>query len=55
MTNTEFTTRQDARREQLLRELLSDLTNLVETGDLTDQEANDWYNHKADQWANGQS
>jgi hypothetical protein len=44
-------TRQDARREQLLRELASDLADLVCSGDLTDIEANEWYNHKADQWA----
>jgi hypothetical protein len=45
-----FTTRKDARREQMLRELASDLANLVESGDMTDQEANEWYNAKADQW-----
>lgn len=41
----------DARREQLLRELASDLADLVESGDLTADQANDWYNSKADQWA----
>lgn len=46
-----YTTRQDARREQMLRELASDLADLVESGDMTDQEANEWYNSKADQWA----
>lgn len=46
-----FTQRQDARREQMLRELASDLADLVESGDLTDQQANEWYNSKADQWA----
>ena len=46
---------QDERREQMLRELMSNLANLVESGDLTDQEANDWYNRKADQWAQGLS
>ena len=50
MTN-EFTSRQDARREQLLRELSSDLANLVESGDMTDMEANEWLANKADQWA----
>ena len=46
-------TRTLARREQLLRELQSDLADLVRDGDLTDQQANEWYNDKADQWANG--
>jgi hypothetical protein len=46
-----FTTRQDARREQLLRELASDLADLVESGDMTDMEANEWLARKADQWS----
>ena len=41
----------DARREQMLKELASDLADLVESGDLTDIQANEWYNTKADQWA----
>lgn len=40
-------------RERMLRELMSDLANLVESGDMTDQQANEWYSAKADQWANG--
>jgi hypothetical protein len=47
--------RWEARREQLLRELMSDLCKLVQSGDLTDMEANEWYNAKADQWAQGPS
>jgi hypothetical protein len=50
MTTTEFQTANDQRRERNLRELASDLANLVESGDLTDQQANEWYNSKADQW-----
>lgn len=46
MTNT-F----NARREQMLRELASDLANLVESGDLTDVQANEWLADKADQWS----
>lgn len=46
---------QDARREQMLRELMSDLCSMAEAGDLTDMQANDWYNMKADQWAQGLS
>lgn len=41
------------RRERMLAELMSHLRNMVEAGDLTDTEANEWYNMKADQWANG--
>ncbi|MCX7322194.1 MAG: hypothetical protein NT113_22880 [Hyphomicrobiales bacterium] len=44
-------TRQDARREQMLRELASDLADLVESGDITDIEANEWLARKADQWS----
>ena len=40
-------------RERMLRELMSDLANMVEAGEITDIEANEWYNMKADQCANG--
>ena len=50
MTTTEFQVARDQRRERMLRELASDLANLVESGDMTDQQANEWYNDKADQW-----
>lgn len=46
-----YETRQDARREQMLKELASDLADLVESGDMTDMEANEWLACKADQWA----
>lgn len=46
-----FQTRTDARREQNLRELSSNLSDMVEAGDLTEMDANEWYNMKADQWA----
>ena len=44
---------QDETRERMLRELMSDLANMVEAGEITDTQANEWYNMKADQWANG--
>lgn len=44
------TTQSDARREQLLRELASDLRDLVQAGEMTDEQANEWFNMKADQW-----
>lgn len=50
---TELQRIQDGTRERNLRELASDLADLVASGDLTDEQANDWYNHKADQWRDG--
>lgn len=41
------------KRESMLRELMMDLTRLIESGDLTDEQANKWYNMKADQWKDG--
>ena len=41
----------DARREQMLKELASNLTDMVEAGDLTTEQANEWLAAKADQWA----
>ena len=43
----------DARTERMMRELQSDLADLVRSGDLTETEANEWANAKADQWARG--
>jgi hypothetical protein len=45
------TNRTDARREQMLKELASDLADLVASGDMTDQQANEWLAAKADQWS----
>lgn len=45
----------DTTRERMLRELMSDLSAAVERGEITDQQANDWYNMKADQWNQGLS
>lgn len=52
-TETSTDLRHDCRREQLLRELASSLCDLVEQGEMTDMEAMDWYNSKADQWSEG--
>jgi hypothetical protein len=41
---------QDGTRERMLRELASDLSDLVASGDMTDVEVNEWFNSKADQW-----
>lgn len=45
----------DARIAQMMKELQSDLADLVEAGELTDEQANEWANDKADQWAGGLS
>lgn len=42
--------RNDARTEQRLRELASDLADQVERGELTAAEANAWYARVADRW-----
>ena len=44
------TTQYEARREQMLKELASDLADLVASGDMTEAQANEWYSDKADQW-----
>lgn len=46
---------EDTKIPAMLRELQADLAALVESGDLTDEEANQWTNDKADQWASGLS
>ena len=52
-TTTQWTMAAIEKREQMLRELMSDLCGLVQAGEITDIEANEWYSMKADQWANG--
>jgi hypothetical protein len=47
----DMTNRADARREQMLKELASDLADLVEAGALTPEEANEWLARKGDQWS----
>ena len=46
---------EETRIARMIRELQSDMADLVESGDLTAEEANEWVNHKADQWARGMS
>ena len=41
----------NSRREQMLKELASDLADLVASGDMTETEANEWLSAKADQWS----
>ena len=46
---------EDATIARMMRELQSDLAALVESGDMTAEQANEWANMKADQWAGGLS
>jgi len=43
----------DATIARMIRELQSDLADMVEAGDITAEQANEWANDKADQWMNG--
>lgn len=40
---------------RMLRELQSNLADAVEDGSMTPTQANEWFNMKADQWAQGLS
>lgn len=42
-----------ASKERLLRELQSSLADLVEAGEMTAEQANEWTNMKVDQWFGG--
>ncbi len=56
MTNANTVqTNEDARISRMLRELASDLRDAVEAGDMNDEQANEWYDMKAEQWARGLS
>jgi hypothetical protein len=41
------------RVERMLRDLASDLADLVASGDITEQEANEWLAAKQEQWLGG--
>jgi hypothetical protein len=41
------------RVERMLRDLASDLADLVSSGDITEQEANEWLASKQEQWLGG--
>lgn len=54
MTTTHTHRDLDAQRKaRMMRELHSDLADMVESGDLTAEEANEWANAKAEQWNGG--
>jgi len=43
--------RLDARRQQMLIDLQREMADLVESGDMTPNQANEWVNLAADRWA----
>ena len=43
--------RLDTRRQQMLIDLQREMADLVESGDMTANEANEWVNLAADRWA----
>jgi hypothetical protein len=51
MTTNEMQTMNEQRITRMMRELQSDLADLVASGDMTAEQANEWANAKADQWA----
>jgi polyhydroxyalkanoate synthesis regulator phasin len=56
MTNTiNMARNEELKIERMLRELQSDMADLVASGEMTPEQANQWVNDKADQWANGLS
>lgn len=54
-TTTSRQVAEETKIARMLRELQSDMSDLVASGDLTPEQANEWVNHKADQWAGGLS
>lgn len=41
--------------DRMKKELWSTLASMVEVGDITDEQANEWFNMKAEQWKGGVS
>lgn len=48
-------THEEQRIARMIRELQSNLADLVEAGEMTATEANEWVNYKTEQWARGLS
>lgn len=53
MYNGDMETTAPATIARYMKELQSDLADLVRSGDITAEQANEWANDKADQWAKG--
>lgn len=54
-TETDRIKTEDATIARMMRELQSNLADMVEAGDITAEQANEWANDKADQWTGGVS
>jgi len=50
---TNMMERIEARKQQTMRELASSLADMVEGGDITDEQANEWMVAKQEQWFGG--
>lgn len=48
-------THEEQRIARMIRELQSHLADMVEAGEMTAAEANEWVNYKTEQWAKGLS
>ena len=48
-------THEEQRIARMIRELLSNLADMVEAGEMSATEANEWVNYKTEQWAKGLS
>jgi hypothetical protein len=46
---------EETKLARMMRELQSDLADKIEAGELTETEANEWANRKAEQWKEGLS
>ena len=55
MTRNEMHRAEQQKIDRMMRELQRHLSDLVQSGDITPQEANEWANMKAAQWAKGLS
>ena len=53
MTTAELNKMNDQRIARMIRELQSNLADMVEAGDITEQQANEWAAAKQDQWLGG--
>lgn len=53
--HTTATKTEETKIARMIRELTSDMCDLVASGDMTAEQANEWVNAKADQWAHGLS
>lgn len=53
MTTNEMQRAEEQKIERMVRELQLEMAALVAAGEMTADEANEWTNHKADEWNKG--